>query len=678
MAKLKYQLLGPQSPPRFGDRTLRLPFKVLLGSASVLLLVLYYLRHVSETRPTMETDLNDLRLTSTTTLSPSTQIPIEIKVTNSTLEPNVSKYYVKTSKCRMSAPYPFTADVLKIYKPKTYKKCDPSKDLITVHFEEGLYRLHMNEANITCCYKQILRSGERDHADQLYRLLSCSNFHQDFVVPQHVDAIITECRRLKDKKLLQQDAFGFVQPARHVDNRTTLNNSIVDESLESRPSVLLWGIDSMSRMNFQRTMPLMYKYLRKENWYELQGYNKMGDNTFPNLMAVLTGFNSTRSVSVCQPKQVGGLDACPMLWKKYKKKGYITAYAEDWSRYSTFNFLFKGFQNPPTDYYARPLMLAVEKELPKVIDMAIPYCVGRRHLAEYIYDSALQFTEFYKNQSTFGMFWANSFSHNNFALPSSMDAKILEYMHTLQKNGIFEKSIILFFSDHGMRFGPLRSLDSGFLEERMPIMYIWLPNWFRQKYPEFVDNLMVNRNRLTSPYDIHATLMHILELETSLANLPRPEGCPSCHSIFFEVAESRDCGDAGINEHWCTCLELAEVPQTDPKAKLLADQLVEATNNYLAANNLTGTCAILKLTKVKSVKARISSRSNQVDSYLVRYETAPAAALFEATVKWSNTTQRISISVPSISRMTAYKEYSQCVEDATLKKFCICMQSAIK
>lgn len=190
MAKLKYQLLGSQSAPRFRERTLRLPFKVLLGSASVLLLVLYYLTHVSETRPTVETDLNDPRLSSTTTINPSTQIPIEIDVFNSTLgsseilgvvhhelnsistisaEHNDSKYYVKTSKCRMSAPYPFTADVLKIYKPKTYKKCDPSKDLITVHFEQGLYRLHMNEVNITCCYKQILRSGDRDHADQMYR-----------------------------------------------------------------------------------------------------------------------------------------------------------------------------------------------------------------------------------------------------------------------------------------------------------------------------------------------------------------------------------------------------------------------------------------------------------------------------------------------------------------------------
>jgi len=102
--------------------------------------------------------------------------------------------------------------------------------------------------------------------------MPCSNFHQDFVVPQQIDAIITECRWLKGRALLQQDAFGFVQSKTNGSRKSASSDS---EDIDRRPSVLLWGIDSMSRMNFQRTMPLMFKYLREENWYELQGYNKV-------------------------------------------------------------------------------------------------------------------------------------------------------------------------------------------------------------------------------------------------------------------------------------------------------------------------------------------------------------------------------------------------------------------
>jgi len=105
--------------------------------------------------------------------------------------------------------------------------------------------------------------------------LPCSNFHQDYVIPQQIDAIITECRRLKSRVLLQQDAFGFVQPKNQEFKRLDINSLADDDSIRRKPSVLLWGIDSMSRMNFQRTMPQMYKYLREKKWFELQGYNKV-------------------------------------------------------------------------------------------------------------------------------------------------------------------------------------------------------------------------------------------------------------------------------------------------------------------------------------------------------------------------------------------------------------------
>jgi len=95
------------------------------------------------------------------------------------------------------------------------------------------------------------------------------------VVPQHVEAILTECRDFNSTKIVQKDAFSFVQTKKPEVEKSAKNDSTNDDSIKRRPSVLLWGIDSMSRMNFQRTMPQMYKYLREENWYELQGYNKV-------------------------------------------------------------------------------------------------------------------------------------------------------------------------------------------------------------------------------------------------------------------------------------------------------------------------------------------------------------------------------------------------------------------
>ncbi|EDV91117.1 GH17274 [Drosophila grimshawi] len=595
--------------------------------------------------------------------------------------PNIlDNYFVYTSHCRMPALNPFTKDVLKIFKKMQYATCDRSKVLLSVDYDDriGRYKFHINDTNIKCCYRKVQRNGKGARADNDYKLASCEYFEQDSLVPQDVDAAVTECRRLKEKSLLQHAAFGFVQPKEQLMNNSFANDSLESESFESRPSVLLWGIDSMSRMNFERTMPLMFKYLREENWFELRGYNKMGDNTFPNLMALLTGFNSTRSYSVCRPTAVGGMDACPLMWKDYKKHGYVTAYAEDWGKFATFNYNKKGFAKPPTDYYPRPLMLAAEKELKKVVVSNIPYCLGHRHYAEYIYDFAIQFTKVYRNQSTFGMFWTNSFSHNNFMLPSSMDTKMLEYMRTLSESGVLEKSIVIFFSDHGMRFGPLRRLDSGFLEERMPIIYIWLPQWFKDKYPVFVHNLHSNRNRLTSPYDIYATLKHILQLETPLAELPRPEGCPSCHSLFHEVAETRDCNDTGISAHWCTCHTFKYNSKSDNHIKEVAQQLIDATNDYLKSNNLTKLCQTLKLSNIESVQRKIGHEVKEYESYLIRYEAEPENAIFEASASWHNNTRKMSIHVPDISRLDSYRKISECIEDNIAKKFCICFPETLR
>lgn len=50
---------------------------------------------------------------------------------------------------------------------------------------------------------------------------------------------------------------------------------------QTRPlSVLMLAIDSVSRLNLMRTMPLTAKYLHDSRWFELQGYNKVTSNIF--------------------------------------------------------------------------------------------------------------------------------------------------------------------------------------------------------------------------------------------------------------------------------------------------------------------------------------------------------------------------------------------------------------
>lgn len=107
-------------------------------------------------------------------------------------------------------------------------------------------------------------------------------------------------------------------------------NGLKEKLANQRPlSVLMLSIDSVSRLNLIRAMPKTAQHLYDSGWFELQGYNKVqnakntfnwnvdchrmnvikskqfhcafqiDDNTFPNLMAILTGYNRSMAYGEC-------------------------------------------------------------------------------------------------------------------------------------------------------------------------------------------------------------------------------------------------------------------------------------------------------------------------------------------------------------------------------------------
>lgn len=275
---------------------------------------------------------------------------------------------------------------------------------------------------------------------------------------------------------------------------------------------------------------------------------QIGDNTFPNLMAILTGMNLTDAYTTCEPKIVGKLDDCPIVWKDFRDAGYVTAYAEDEADISTFNYQKKGFIIPPVDHYFRPMGLAAEKYLQSQKNHGLKMCLGYQPYGDYILNYALDFALQYKNKPYFGLFWTNTFSHNDISTASAMDLRIKEYIVKLKALGILDDSLVIFFSDHGMRFGPIRELLTGWFEERLPFIFFSMPQWFKDTYPDLVENFHINRNRLTTPYDFHITLKHILNVTAGAKLNATSKACPNCQSIFEEISNNRSCADVAIDQ----------------------------------------------------------------------------------------------------------------------------------
>jgi arylsulfatase A-like enzyme len=89
-----------------------------------------------------------------------------------------------------------------------------------------------------------------------------------------------------------------------------------------------------------------------------------------------------------------------------------------------------------------------------------------------------------------------------------MDVPYYRFFSRLFTEGLAQNTVILFFSDHGIRFGAIRESYYGSQEDRRPFIFVRLPENTQQKYAE---NLRANQYRLTTPFDIHASLIHLMK-----------------------------------------------------------------------------------------------------------------------------------------------------------------------
>ncbi|XP_018783819.1 PREDICTED: uncharacterized protein LOC108965693 [Bactrocera latifrons] len=236
-----------------------------------------------------------------------------------------------------------------------------------------------------------------------------------------------------------------------------------------------------------------------------------------------------------------------------------------------------------------------------------------------------------------------------------MDVKVLEYLEKFKSDGILERTIVILLSDHGMRWGPLLQLKSGFLEERLPTMLISIPSWYQNKYPNFMKNLQTNQQRFTTPYDIYATMKHTLELAEPENDFPYLNNNIHGVCIFREILENRTRNDAGIPERWCTCVSYETVPLSDAIARNVTALVLGKMNQYLVNKDISDKCEELKLETGNSVELKMIKTPNE-STYCISFETNPEKARFQATVVYNITTNTIKMGVKDNSRLDSYEK----------------------
>ena len=103
---------------------------------------------------------------------------------------------------------------------------------------------------------------------------------------------------------------------------------------EKKMNVLMLGIDSLSLKHFQRIMPITFSFLTSEleNNVMFTSVNRIGENTFPNTVSMLSGIvvddipalNLTNEHDLYKGLDEDFYDKYPFIWHRYEKNGYLT------------------------------------------------------------------------------------------------------------------------------------------------------------------------------------------------------------------------------------------------------------------------------------------------------------------------------------------------------------------
>lgn len=474
-------------------------------------------------------------------------------------------------------------------------------------------------------------------------------------------------------------------------------------------NVYMLSFDSLSQMSFRRNLPKTVKFIEEEiGSVVLNGYNIVGDGTPQAFIPILTGQTEEElPLTRKRFKQASYVDEVyPFVWNNFSDAGYSTLYGEDGHDFGTFTYRLKGFRKNPTDHFPITFFHYTEQ----LNDQKQCIRAEKQHVVCFRYIESF-WREYAKlGIPRFSLLHHSYLSHDDINRVQQADEDLVTHLQRMRDLGALENTLFIVMADHGARFSALRETQQGQLEERLPFVSIHLPN-LDKLHKKAKENLRKNAlDRLTTPFDMHATLLDSIRWPLTLEeinspnqlpqgqtipkekNNPRPSPPNRSLSLFREIPLNRTCDQAGIEAHWCTCLNWKTVSNEADEARILAKAVVSLINEYTEPER--SLCASLKLHRVEKAKKLVPNDnllkySGVLDSdgfkpkidgklqakfatFQIVFETRPGSAKYEVTLFYDG--QQVIVDWTAISHINQYGSAPHCIIDKNyfLATYCIC------
>ncbi|XP_001359906.2 uncharacterized protein [Drosophila pseudoobscura] len=611
-------------------------------------------------------------------------------------------------------------DIMQFYKPVGKVHCGDGLDWVMCEKSICFVRpeITASHEDVICSYTDIIRKS--DYKVRFGRTLRVKEPY----VLQSSDFVKVSCRSGSG-----QSWFGMAHGIRDTVQRPLAANFAPNLAVlppeavaQAQPqmqevptasfyNVLMFGFDSLSRNAFMRKLPRTYEYLTKQlGATVLKGYNIVGDGTPQALVPLLTGFTELELPETRKRfSGSGSVDSYPMIWQDFARLGYMTSFNEDLPNVGTFTYRMNGFQSQPVDHYLRTYFVQAEQ----MAGDSQPNCIG--HQPDHI--TMLEYTKNfmlkYRDAPRFVFSFHGGLSHDSINLVGAADDDVHDWLVALKEKSLLDDTILIFMADHGNRFAEVRATLQGKQEERLPFFSFAFPESFKKRFPQEYKNFLANEQRLTTPFDVHATLKHIIQLQTASDEETTVESDdispkPSIHiselargraiSLLEPIPTNRSCADAYIEPHWCACLNWRPLQLNDTQYSgviLKAAQSIVDTINAATAEQRKF-CVPLDLLRVNWAlrlqphKELLQFKTNSDrdgfladmtgqtevhdEMYQLQLVTQPGNGLYEASVSHNLQTFSATTKLTDISRVNKYGTQARCIydRDPELRKYCYC------
>ncbi|CAP28993.2 Protein CBG09618 [Caenorhabditis briggsae] len=601
----------------------------------------------------------------------------------------------QNSECVIPEVDPWDPSILSYYSKPSSLVCSPVQVQAVKSFENGIITLFQFDESLVKnakCYKVELSHDENvTDLDVKYGTAVLLDLSKSLTVEIPEEMFQISC---ESDNMLKTEFFKY-HYAQIIPKKANLKNKQIQESTPDFPSVIMIGLDSMSRSNFIRQMPKTYKYMKDSGFIDMKGHMKIHDNTYGNLLAILTG---KRGVSVQEFKAEMNeswhiaFDEYDFVWKTFSENGYATLFSEDRPDIGTFTYknLLRGFLQQPTDHYLRPFWISAFWSLISRRSAASCYDNKPQHKIQLEYIE--KFLEKYEKKRKFAFWWSQDMSHGFLNLIGRTDDDFEEFFKKNEKR--LEDSVVIVFSDHGHRYDKIRETVIGRIESRMPFHSIKIPDAVTKKYPFIIQNLIANSKLMTTQFDVNDSLRKIASGRIG-ETITRTD-LKRSYSYFDPFPKRTGCFEAGIPSDFCPCFSEIEIPKTEAleaagELMIIVNELLENTEQteeyeqdskelkeYMCTpmefNNIEYSSVRLPMLSVvndiKSVDTPLQSFSLQY--HIVVRAKPPSNALIESTLEHNLKTDTWS-SLGEIERNNKYGNTSFCVNDRILKKICHCI-----